>query len=129
MKSFVSIVVLVAFAAVAATYPVENEFDDIMLPQIGDIDWPSSSTSDAHATVDLHLREKREPRKKHRAIVDIQHTHRGGTDVNAQVQRNLWSSPNGRSTLDGNANFNQHFGRGGGHRPNYGAGVQFNHKF
>lgn len=139
MKTFASVSVLVAFVVIAAAYPVADESEQTIQLHTMDLGWPmgkqlesqSDPTFDAQATSNLHLREKREPRKRHgQASVDIQHNHRMGTDLNAQVQSNLWQSRNGRSNLDGNANFQQHFGGPGGRqRPNYGAGVQFTHRF
>lgn len=140
MKTFASISVLIAFVVIAAAYPVDDESKHTIQPQMMNLDWPAGHyfqhpdelTSDAQAfALDSHLREKREPRKRRgEASVDIQHNHRMGTDLNAQVQSNLWQSRNGRSNLDGNANFQQHFGGPGGRqRPNYGAGVQFTHRF
>lgn len=138
MKTFTSISVLVAFAVVAAAYPVENESETSIQRGMMDPNWPAEQyldlpnrpESEAIAMLDLHLREKREPRKKRgEASVGIERN-RMGTDVNAQVQSNLWQSRNGRSNLDANANFQQHFGGPAGRqRPNYGAGVQFSHKF
>lgn len=139
MKTFTSVSLLVAFVVIAAAYPVEDGSEHSIQLQMMNLDWPvgkhlesqSDTTLDAQATLNSHLREKREPRKRRgQASVDIQHNHRMGTDVNAQVQSNLWQSRNGRSNLDGNANFQQHFGGPGGRqRPNYGAGVQFTHRF
>lgn len=76
-------------------------------------------------------REKREPKKrKWNASVDVEHRRRQGTDVNAQVGGEIWKSRNGQSELNGNANYNQHFGGPGGRsKPNYGAGLQFRHRF
>lgn len=55
---------------------------------------------------------------------------RSGTNVNAEAQAKLWESNNKRSSVDANANYNQRFGGPGGRsRPNYGAGVQFSHRF
>lgn len=64
------------------------------------------------------------------ASLDANHARHMGTDVNAQGNLNLWRSGNGRSNLDGTANYNQHFGGPGGRsRPNYGAGINFVHRF
>lgn len=52
---------------------------------------------------------------------------RHGTNVGVEAQRRLWQSQNGRSTIDGQANYNQHFGPRS--PPNYGVGVQFRHRF
>lgn len=64
------------------------------------------------------------------ASVNADHTRHLGTDVGVTGNANLWRSPNGRSNLDGTANYNRHFGGPfGNSRPNYGAGLQFNHRF
>lgn len=64
------------------------------------------------------------------ASFDANHARHMGTDLNAQGNLNLWRSQNGRSNLDGTANYNQHFGGPGGRsRPNYGAGINFVHRF
>lgn len=58
------------------------------------------------------------------------HQNKFGTDVGANLDANLWRSRDGRSELNGQANYNQHFGGPSGHsRPNYGAGLIFNHRF
>lgn len=138
MKKSASISVLVAFVVVAATYPLEDESEYSIQPGMSDPNWPAAqyldipigSANEPEATLSLHLREKREPRRKRgEASIGIERN-RMGTDVNAQVQSNLWQSRNGRSNVDANANFQQHFGGPAGRqRPNYGAGVQFSHKF
>lgn len=134
MRTFASISVLVAFVVVAAAYPVEDQSEYSIHPVMMDSNWPADppngAATEPRATLDLHLREKREPRRKRgEASVGIERN-RMGTDINAQVQSNLWQSRNGRSNLDANANFQQHFGGPAGRqRPNYGAGVQFSHKF
>lgn len=62
--------------------------------------------------------------------IDANHARHFGTDVNAQGNVNLWKSHNGRSQLDGTANYNQHFGGPFGRsRPSYGGGLNFVHRF
>lgn len=64
------------------------------------------------------------------ASATVDHTRHFGTDVGVQGNANIWRSNNGRSTLDGTANYNRHFGGPfGTGRPNYGAGLQFTHRF
>lgn len=64
------------------------------------------------------------------ASIDANHARHLGTDLNAQGNVNLWRNHNGRSQLDGTANYNQHFGGPGGKsRPNFGAGINFVHRF
>lgn len=64
------------------------------------------------------------------ATVNANHAHRFGTDVGASANANLWRSHNGMSSLDGNANYNRHFGGPSGTgRPNYGVGATFRHRF
>lgn len=50
-------------------------------------------------------------------------------DLDVRAERNLWRSGDGRSNLDGYANYNRHYGSPGTTRPNYGAGVMFTHRF
>lgn len=64
------------------------------------------------------------------ASVNVDHVHRFGTNVGAQGNMNVWRSNNGRSTLDANAGYNQHFGGPfGNSRPNYNVGANFIHRF
>lgn len=136
MNTFASVFVLVTIVVFTVAYPLNNESEYTIESQ--PMNWstaqylalPSESAFSEQSTLNLHLREKREPRKRRgEASIGIERN-RLGTDVNAQVQRNLWQSQNGRSNLDGNANFQQHFGGPAGRqRPNYGAGVQFTHRF
>lgn len=80
--------------------------------------------------LEVHLREKREPKKKRGSAEVSVNRDRAGTDVNARVNANIWESRNGRSQLNGEANYNRHFGGpGGSSRPNYGAGLNFVHRF
>ena len=53
-----------------------------------------------------------------------------GTDVDAEAKARLWQSQNGRTQVNGNANFDQHFGGPAGRqRPNIRGGVRFTHSF
>lgn len=73
-------------------------------------------------------RSKRQDRGS--VSVGAGHIHKQGTDFNVDAQANLWRSQNGRSSLDANANYNRHYGGSGGTgRPNYGAGLNFRHRF
>lgn len=64
------------------------------------------------------------------ASISADHTRHFGTDVGVSGNANLWRSNNGRSNLDATANYNRHFGGPyGTGAPNYGAGLQFNHRF
>lgn len=112
MKLFVAIVVVMLSVAVVLCHPRPDGERSIEI-----------SGNDA-----AFARVKRQQRNG-QVSVGVERS-RQGTDVSAQVQRNLWRSNNGRSTLDGNAHVQQHFGGPAGRqRPNYGAGVQFTHRF
>lgn len=64
------------------------------------------------------------------ASLDANHARHMGTDINTQGNVNLWKSHNGRSQLDGTANYNQHYDGPGGRRPpSYGGGINFIHRF
>lgn len=53
-----------------------------------------------------------------------------GTDVSAQVGTRLWQSQNGRTDLNGQGSYNQHFGGPyGNSRPNFGGGLTLVHRF
>ncbi|CAH0561510.1 unnamed protein product [Brassicogethes aeneus] len=53
-----------------------------------------------------------------------------GTNVNAQGNLNLLRSHNGNTRLDATGGYSRHFGGvGGTGRPNYNAGLNFNHRF
>lgn len=59
-----------------------------------------------------------------------EHTRHFGTDVSAGANLNLYRSPNRRTTLDANGSYNRHFGGPSGTgKPNWGAGLNFNHRF
>lgn len=62
--------------------------------------------------------------------IDANHARHLGTDLKAQGNVNLWRSNNGRSQLNGTANYDQHFGGSGGRSPpNFGGGINFVHRF
>nr|WOJ43253.1 attacin 3 [Lasioderma serricorne] len=64
------------------------------------------------------------------ASVGASNTRGFGTDLSAQGNLNLYRSQNGRTTLDANARYDRHFGGPfGTGRPNYGGGLNFNHRF
>lgn len=71
-----------------------------------------------------HSRQRRD--SKGQASIDVQRQ-RGTTSVNAQVGR-VWSSNNGRTTVEANANYGRDYGRHGS-RPNYGGNVQLKHRW
>lgn len=61
---------------------------------------------------------------------NVNHAHRFGTDVGVSGNANVWRSPNGRSSVDANAEYNRHFGgQFGTGRPNYNVGATFRHRF
>lgn len=133
MKFFVSILFTIALAVFATGFPVEESEQTELLQletekPINRIEAVKDSLNDKQPQ---HSREKREPRKRKRfdSNVDVQHS-RQGTDLSASVGGQIWQSQNGRSEVNGNANYNRHFGGpSGSSRPNYGAGVQFRHRF
>ncbi|KAJ3646420.1 hypothetical protein Zmor_024009 [Zophobas morio] len=60
--------------------------------------------------------------------VGAQHTHRGGTDLSASGNANIWRR--GNSRLDAVGNYNRHYGGPWGTgRPNYYGGLKFSHRF
>ncbi|KAJ8896106.1 hypothetical protein PR048_001448 [Dryococelus australis] len=64
------------------------------------------------------------------AAVDVSRTPGFGTQVGAQGAANLWRSQDGRSSLDANARWSRNYGGPWGtSRPNYGAGLNFVHRF
>lgn len=64
------------------------------------------------------------------AGLDVNHINNYGTNVGVHGNANVWRSNNGRSSLDANANYNRQFGGPfGAGRPNYGAGLNFIHRF
>lgn len=75
---------------------------------------------------DDHSRSKRAADSKGQASVDV-NRERGRTSVNAQVGR-VWTSNNGRTTVEANGNWGRDFGRGGS-KPNYGGNVGITHRF
>nr|QYL02208.1 attacin 2 [Lasioderma serricorne] len=53
-----------------------------------------------------------------------------GTDLSAQGNLNLYRSQDGRTTLDAYGNYDRHYrGPWGTGRPNYGGGLNLNHRF
>lgn len=84
-----------------------------------------------------HSRQKRANKRKNRnrnrnrniiASVNVQNRGRAGTDLSAKAGGTVWQSHNGRSSLNANAIYDQHFGRGKS-RPNFGASIKFTHHF
>lgn len=64
------------------------------------------------------------------ASVNANHMRHLGTDVGVTGNANIWRSPDRRTSLDGNASYNRHFGGPfGTGRPNYGVGATFTHRF
>lgn len=122
MKFVVSIFVVVCLAA-AYSMPTESE-------ALNEKKYNDFNLSESDQPIPLRL--KREPKKKHRNVeanVDVQRS-RGGTDLNAGVNGQIWQSQNGRSELNGGAGYSRHYGgQGGTGRPNYNVGVQFTHRF
>lgn len=61
--------------------------------------------------------------------VDVQRGQQG-TTVTADGKYNVYSSPNGRTTVDAHGQYQRNYGGPyGTSRPNYGAGVMFRHRF
>ncbi|XP_065159322.1 uncharacterized protein [Atheta coriaria] len=64
------------------------------------------------------------------ASVSATHTPGWGTDVGAQAKYNFFNSRDGRTTGSVSGNYDRHFGGPlGTGRPNYGAFLNFNHRF
>ena len=64
------------------------------------------------------------------ASVNALHQRHLGTSVSAEGRANLYTSPNGRSTLDATGGYQRHFGGPWGtSRPNYNVGLGFQHRF
>lgn len=135
MKIFIGLACLVilniALSHSAAIEPIRS--DGFSLEEFKGDDIDPKSISDEVVQMMSHSRQRREPKKKHRnvqASIDVEAQRRQGTNVNAQVGGTVWQSDNGRSKLDANANYNRRFGGpGGSSKPNYGAGVNFSHRF
>lgn len=123
MKISVIFVFAVLFVCVY-THPVEQTVDLAELEN-------ETKSFDALEDESVHHREKREPKKKRRGSAEVSvNRDRGGTDVDARVNAHIWQSKNGRSELNGEANYNKHFGGPSGNsRSNYGGGINFIHRF
>lgn len=64
------------------------------------------------------------------ASINAQHQHRLGTSVGAEGRYNVYSSPNGRTTVDAHGGYGRHFGGPfGNSKPDYNVGVGLNHRF
>lgn len=77
-------------------------------------------------------RQKRQDRGSISATVErnLDRNPQTGTNLNVEAQARLWQSPDRRSTLDGTANYQRNYGgQFGTGRPNYGAGLNFIHRF
>lgn len=77
--------------------------------------------------LNVKTEHSRQRRQSNQASIDIQNQRHGGTSVNAQVGR-VWESNNRNTRVETNANWGRNFGHGGS-RPNYGANIQFKHRF
>lgn len=120
MQSLI-IFVLTVLIASAYSYPAqdfnwEEQNQRIIFPED---DWEP---------VQILYRQRREP--QHGSLEVNAARDRFGTDVGARLNNNVWQSRDGRSQLNAEANYNRHFGGPGGTgRPNYGVGLNFNHRF
>lgn len=100
----------------------------VSLAQPVDIDYVQFDEPHGVLVEPPQIRERRAAQNNN-VGVSVDHS-RQGTNVAAEAQARLWQSQNRRSTLDGQANYNQHFGGPAGRqRPNYGAGLTFKHRF
>lgn len=125
MKLFIVLVcVMVAIVSVSLAQPV-----DIDYVLANEIHTKIGIPSDEKTIDELpQVRERREA-QNNQIGVSVDRS-RQGTNLAAEAQARLWESRNGRSSLDGQANYNQHFGGPAGRqRPNYGAGLTFKHRF
>lgn len=121
MKSILVLLFAIVFTsamAVAAPIAVTDIIDSA--------DW---SADDRQQLNPERTRRQLANNNKNTVNVGVDHS-RQGTNVAVDAQRRLWESQNRRSSLDGQANYNQHFGGPAGRqRPNYGVGLMFRHRF
>lgn len=120
-------VVLSILIAVISAHPTQE------IPSNDEFELPSEHkqlpTSEELEMLSVHSRQKREPKDRGTAEVNV-NRNRGGTDVGAQVNARIWQSRDRKAELNGNANVNKHFGGPSGKtRPNYGVGLNFQRRF
>lgn len=122
MKAFICFAVIVICNVVLSQAAAIDGHDDSVLPFEQD-----HLDAELFDTIDDHSRQRRAADNgKNQASVDVQ-KERGRTSVNAQVGR-VWTSNNGRTTVETNANWGRDYGRGGS-KPNYGANILIRHRF
>lgn len=64
------------------------------------------------------------------ASINAQHQHGLGTSVGAEGRYNMYSSPNGQTTIDAHGGYGRHFGGPyGTSKPDYNVGIGLNHRF
>lgn len=127
---FTAIFVLATLFVCAYSHPLEERVDSVQLEDINNKEYFILDTPLMELELNHHLRLKREPKKRRGSAEVSVNRDRQGTDVNARVNARIWESKNGRSELNGEANYNRHFGgSAGSSRPNYGAGLNFVHRF
>lgn len=64
------------------------------------------------------------------ASVTADHNRRMGTNLDINAHRNLYTSPNGRTTVDAHGGYQRSYGGDfGASRPNYNVGVGMRHRF
>lgn len=119
MKTFFCLALIVVCNCAVNQAAVNNILDESALQFK-----PSQLDDGIHAVIVEHSRQRRQAQNQ--ASVDVRRQG-GGTGVNAQVGR-VWQSNNGNTRVEANANWGRNFGHGGT-RPNYGANVQFTHRF
>lgn len=127
MKTTIAFLIAAMIAVTAAT-PIQSAADDTPLSLIEYNGFVAETDfmEPLPAPIAIAHRQRRAAQNKNSVNVGVDHG-RHGTNVAIEAQRRLWQSQNGRSTLDGQASYNQHFGPRS--PPNYGVGVQFRHRF
>lgn len=62
--------------------------------------------------------------------LSVDHEEDIGTDITAAISANIWKSVDGKSRLDGNARYNQHFDEFGHNgKPKIGGNIHFVHNY
>lgn len=117
MKSFICLALIIVCIAVANQAAV-------IQPELVSLNQPNYFDNEI---VDFKTEHSRQRRQNNQASIGVENQRHGGTNVNAQVGR-VWESNNGKTRVEANANWSKQFGHGGG-KPNYGANIQFQHRF
>lgn len=125
-STFVFSCLMVLAATAASASPIAFADDDAQLvaiiPTIDEVEWLQQQAVDVS-------RQRRAADNANGVNVNVDHG-KQGTNVAVDAQRRLWESRNGRTTVDGQASYSQHFGGPAGRQPaQRGVGVMFRHRF